>query len=561
MSSRIQNIVCITLLFVLLLLPALFAMITATDLEYSWLKKIAYLVVVVLLLLLPLVFLKVRTYFIVEGIFNFFFFPIDIASLYLNKQSTSVAFLQNIINTDIHEASELLLSMWPICLIVLFLWILYFTLTSYVQNTYLFDNFIRKLLLIITPITCISGIVAMIIFQLFVFRSKPIKLVVIDAFDLAAMKLYKIYPYNLYLDIYDIGKSYIQQQQLQHQVASFSFGIHPLNSTTAMYVLVIGETARWDHFSINGYMRETTPYLSQRSNLISFDNAYSQANLTRYSLPLIITRATANNPQLAYKEKTLLEAFQEAGYRIGLLVKQEPSNIFVRTMQICDYATYNIKNISASHNYDEELIEFIQQYTTDSVQFFVLHTLGSHFRYEQRYPKEFECFQPTMGTSFSYALVNETNKATFINAYDNSILYTDYFLDSLISYMESLKRPAVMMYMSDHGESFWDDERKLSLHGSYQISEYEYHVPLIVWYSDEYASIYPKKVQAMQQNKTTPISSDVVFYSMLDIANIKGPVVDSTRSICSPCLLPYDTIWVHTGSGATEQMIIGASNP
>ena len=90
-----------------------------------------------------------------------------------------------------------------------------------------------------------------------------------------------------------------------------------------------------------------------------------------------------------------------------------------------------------------------------------------------------------------------------INAYDNAILYTDYFLNELISYVDSLDRPAVMLYMSDHGESFWDDERKLSMHGSYQISEYEYHVPLIIWYSEEYKAKYPHKVSAMQQNKTT----------------------------------------------------------
>ena len=226
-----------------------------------------------------------------------------------------------------------------------------------------------------------------------------------------------------------------------------------------------------------------------------------------------------------------------------------------RIMQVSDFSYFSAKGIDVAGNYDEKMIDELRRYRADTPQFVVLHSLGCHFRYELRYPQTFAQFQPTFGNSFSYSLISEENKDKLINAYDNAILYTDYFLHSLIQYMDSLDRPAIMMYMADHGESFWDCERKLSLHGSYGISEYEYHVPLLVWYSEEYAARYPRKVQAMRQNKTTPVSSDVVFYSLLDIAGIED-VVDSTRSICSPYLLPYDTIWVFTGSGAVEPMAV-----
>ena len=80
----------------LLLVPAFYAMGTAIDLEYSWLKRAAYLLTVLTLLAIPALLLKARTYFLAEGILNFLFFPIDIASLHLNRQSTSTVFLQNI---------------------------------------------------------------------------------------------------------------------------------------------------------------------------------------------------------------------------------------------------------------------------------------------------------------------------------------------------------------------------------------------------------------------------------------------------------------------------------
>lgn len=543
-------------LFLLLLLPIFYALFTAIDLEYSWLKKAAYLAVVIVLLLLPALFLKARTYFIVEGIFNFFFFPIDIVSLYLNRQPTSTAFLQNILNTDHHEAFELLGSLWPVCVVVVLLWALYFVLAIHVENRFLFHRKARLVLLVSFGILLAIGGTAMFALQKFVFPDKPAKTAVKDAVDAMWFKLYKIYPYNLYLETADIIQMHRQQVRLQEQVSLFRFGIQASKERQPeIYVLVIGEATRYDHLGLNGYTRNTTPLLAQCRNLISFDSAFAQANLTGYSVPLMMTRATARDPETAYREKSLPEAFQEAGFRSGMICKQVPSLLFKRIMQASDDAFTYSKPIDVAGNYDEEMTEQLRAFTHDTAQFVVLHSLGCHFRYEQRYPEAFAVYEPVLGVTFSYSMIAEENKDKLINAYDNAILYTDYFLNGLVQYLDSLDRPAAMLYMADHGESFWDDERKLSLHGSYRISEYEYHVPMLIWYSDEYAALHPDKIEAMQQNKTTPVSSDVVFYSMLDIAGIED-IVDSTRSICSPSLVPVDTVWVHTGSGSVEPFCI-----
>lgn len=562
MFSPNRNTLRVIVLFGLLLLPIIYALFTAIDLEYSFLKKGAYLAVVILMLLIPAVFLKARTYFIVEGVFNFFFFPIDIASLYLNRQSTSTAFLENIIHTDFHESIELLVSMWPICVVVIALWVLYFWLAIRVENRYLLPPIIRNIVLISIPVTFMMGMLCMTLILTQVYKERPLGSTLTDAVDMMWMKLYKIYPYNLYIETSDIIRATQHQRNLQKQVDDFYFGIQSMpKDSAALYVLVIGETARYDHFSINGYNRPTSPLLAFTRNLISYDSAYSQANLTRPSIPLILTRATADCPEKAYSEKSLPEAFQEAGFQVGFISKQIPIGIIPRIMSACDYSHDYAKGIDVLNNYDEDMINEMRKWNNDTLQFFVLHSLGCHFRYELRYPSEFAVFQPTFGNSFNYSMITEENKEQLVNAYDNAILYTDYFLSQLIAYMDSLDRPAIMLYMSDHGESFWDDERKLSLHGSYQISEYEYHVPLLVWYSDEYKANYPEKVKTMLQNKTTPVSSDVVFYSLLDAAGIDD-IVDSTRSICSPYLEAQDTITIITGSGSTERWAIPRpSNP
>lgn len=552
MSKSQKNSIRIAALFLLLLVPTLYAMHSAIDLEYSWLKKTAYLGAVVLLLLIPALFLKARAYFIAEGVLNFLFFPIDIASLYLNKQSTSTAFLENILHTDIHEATELLLSMWPLCMIVVALWGVYFVLAIRVDNRYLLTPLMRKIVWIGVPVAGALGVTVMTVYIKHLHPERALLSVPRDAISLTWIKFYKIYPYNLYIESIDIIRKEQEQKHLQEQLATFSFGIRRQESSApAMYVLVIGEASRYDHWSINGYQRQTTPLLANLPNLISYDSAFSQANLTQYSVPLIITRATADNPYLAYAEKSLPEAFQEAGIKAGFLTTQIPSDLTNRIMNACDCSYFNHKGIDVENNYDEQLVQQLSSFTTDSTQFFVLHSLGCHFRYELRYPQSFDIFQPTFGKSFSYSMVTEENKDKLINAYDNAIAYTDYFLHQLITYIDDLNRPAVVLYMSDHGESFWDDDRKLSLHGSYQLSEYEYHVPLLVWYSDEYATLNPDKVQALHNNRTKPLSSDVVFYTLLDLAGIREPV-DSTRSLCSPDLASQDSILVHIGSGGTQ---------
>lgn len=554
MNNSIKNTIHFTILFILLLLPILYAFFTAIDLEYSWAKRLVYLFVVIILLLIPAIFLKARFYFLLEGIFNFLFSPIEIASLYLNRQSTSVPFLQNILHTDIHEATELLVSVWPICIMVFVGWVIYFILAFNINNCYLIGTKGRKIIIICAVSICALGFLSMVGYQKYMYRSKPTKRIFSDAVGLVWMKLYKIYPYDLYLDLTDIIYEHYHQQALQQPISDFRFGIKKFTGdSSALYVLVIGEAARYDHFSIHGYPRNTSPLLATCSNIISYDSAFAQANMTRNSVPLIITRATADNADLAYREKTILEALQEAGFQTGFISKQIPSDIFKRVMQVSDFSSCEIKNIDAVDNYDVNMIQEMRSHEKDTLQFIVLHSIGSHFHYEHRYPKEFAHFQPTLNSSSTFVSVSPDNKKRLINTYDNSILYTDYFLHELIQYIDSQNRIAVILYMSDHGESLLDDERNLMMHGSYIVTKYEYHVPLLVWYSNEYAAKYPDKIAAMRNNTNKTFSSDVIFYSLLDIAGVED-IVDSTRSLCSYHFQKMDSIWVQTSAGDLEHI-------
>lgn len=556
MTAKTRNIIRIALLFGLLLLPIFYALFTAIDLEYSLAKKMAYLLVIILLLLIPAMILKARVYFIVEGVFNFLFFPIDIASLYLNRQSASAAFMQNIFHTDSNEAGELLLSMWPVCLAVVVLWCIYFLLAARVENQYLLGKKWSRILLVITAVCAVLGFAIMAVYMKHLHRERTWADVMPDALGAVTSKFYKMYPYNLYINSLDVLMTEREQRRMQKEVESFSFDLSPTDKPSPeLYFLVLGEAARYDHWGMHGYERNTSPLLAQTDNLISFDSIFTQANRTATSIPLLLTRATADVPELAYREKSLPEAAQELGFRASYLSNQTLTTLTGRITNACDDSYCSGKALDVDGNYDEQFMPLIRGFMTDSSQFFVLHTIGCHFRYEQRYPKAFEVYQPVFGTSFSHAMVTEEHKDKLVNAYDNAILYTDYFLRQLIDYADSLNRAAVILYISDHGESFWDDDRKLALHGSYQVCETEYHVPMFVWYSQEYADSYPDKVRTMQANKSKTASSDIVFHSMLDILG-GSPVADATKSICSPSFVARDTLTLLTGAGIVDRFTV-----
>lgn len=155
--------------------------------------------------------------------------------------------------------------------------------------------------------------------------------------------------------------------------------------------------------------------------------------------------------------------------------------------------------------------------------------MGSHYDYQSRYPKDFEYFKPAASSS-----VGMGKKDEIINAYDNSVLYTDMVLSDLIDFLKSDKRPSAVYYTSDHGENLLDDERNLMFHVQTEPTKYELHVPSLFWFSDSYIQSFPEKVKALDLNKNKKMSSTVSYPSILDMGNIKYPNEDLSKSVLSP---------------------------
>jgi len=250
-------------------------------------------------------------------------------------------------------------------------------------------------------------------------------------------------------------------------------------------VFVIGETTRWDHIGLLGYERDTTPKLSREKNLVAF-RGESCDTATKLSLRCMFVRenGTMDNPGRTLKEQNVFAVLKALGFSSELFAMQ--SEVWFYNNTDADNYVFREQIGSEQRNQGKsvddmllipELKASIDRHPQGK-HLVVLHTKGSHYLYSQRYPRDFARYQPEcMG-------VDETcSKAMLVNAFDNSVLYTDTVLDSVYDQLRDKK--AIVFYASDHGESISEN---MHLHGTPRnmAPPEQFRVPMIVWASDKY---------------------------------------------------------------------------
>lgn len=555
-----QKILTIVL-FLIILLPNIYVLFGNEEIQGLYFKQFGYLIVSLTCVGIPALFLKKKIYFIVEGILSLLIAPIEISSIYLNKTTTNFMLMDSILNTNLSEAVELLSSIWPFVLFNIMIWIFYFYVTfRFIDNTTFFSQRTNKLFLYALPVLLLCGCIYFFTLarKIMTSESTSFKDNLIDMTDMMRFKFKKIFPFDVYIATGDVVQHHKKIKEQQQKLASFHFGLQPqndslnteFNDSSETIVLIIGETARWKNFGINGYERNTTPHLSQQKNLISYSHFATMANLTSNSLPLIITRADATHSDITNQEKSISEAFSEAGFFTSWITDQEASTYLGRVIETCDFQ-YVIKHSQAMTGvYDVDMIApFDSVLQMDHKKnFVVIHSLGSHFKYNQRYPSEFEKFTPCFNANMDLMSVTSDNAEMLRNAYDNSILYTDHFLHSVILSLEKKGGSWCMIYLSDHGENIFDDEKNLIMHGTLVVTPYEAHIPFFVAYSDEYAQRHTDKINNILTNKDKNMTSEVVFHSLLDMADLQSPIINDSLCIGRTTLSSKDSTYIMNGN-------------
>lgn len=344
-----------------------------------------------------------------------------------------------------------------------------------------------------------------------------------------------IFPVNVIANMIEAINRTIDTNRYHLTSSSYeynSFATHT-RDIKEVYVLFIGETSRADNWQIFGYNRPTNPKLSQRNGLVSYPKALSESNTTHKSVPMLLSPLTASTfGDSVYSTKGIAAAFNEAGFNTAFFSNQRRNRSFIdffcAQSQVSDY----IKDKKPdAHDIDlfYNMKHYIEKTPADKL-FITLHGYGSHFNYRERYDERFRYFIPDNASEASFE-----NRNQLVNAYDNTILYTDYLLDLIMQYLDSLNIPAALIYTSDHGEDIFDDERHRFLHSSPTPTYSQIHVPLLIWMSDEYSSTFPNMVENANGNRFKNISSSrSVFNTMISLAGITTSKYDRTADLCAP---------------------------
>lgn len=286
---------------------------------------------------------------------------------------------------------------------------------------------------------------------------------------------------------------------------------HP-DSVSELYVLVVGETSRGDHWQINGYNRPTTPRLAKRSDIFSFTKAMSESNTTHKSVPLILSHLDSSNyGDSIYVVKSIISLFREAGFRTAFISNQQRNGSFIDFFGEEADTTVFLKDRGAGKTgTDVDLLAEFDKVVDNRArkQLVVLHCYGSHFSYRDRYTGDFRRFMPD-----DYSEAQPSEREKLVNAYDNSLLVTDMVLDQLISRIEAIDPGmGALVYTADHGEDLYDDDRNLFLHASPCPSFYQLRVPFLVWLSRRYVRKSPEEALALRHNIHKKISSSRSFF-------------------------------------------------
>ena len=300
--------------------------------------------------------------------------------------------------------------------------------------------------------------------------------------------------------------------------ASYRSGSKPV-----LTIVVAGETARSQNFSLNGYGVETNPKLAKLP-VVSFDQVSSCGTATAVSLPCMFSEFDRDgySYEKGISHENVLDVISHAGLNVEWWDNNTGDKGIAGRLEARSFTQTNNKEFCAAGEcmdgiFMQALKEYADTITQDTV--LVLHQIGSHGpTYYLRYPKEFERFTPACRT----AEFKNCSAAEITNSYDNTIAYTDEILAQTIAMLQSQDQLATaLLYVSDHGESL--GEGGLYLHGSpyFMAPEYQTKVPMILWMSEAFKDKFAIDQSCLVAKKAAILSHDNLFHSLLGMLDIQ----------------------------------------
>lgn len=310
------------------------------------------------------------------------------------------------------------------------------------------------------------------------------------------------------------------------------------SSRPVVMFLVIGETARAANFALSGYARDTNPGLRNEKGLVYFGRATSCGTSTATSVPCIFSPLGRSTFDLSVADRyaNLLDALAGAGLDVQWRDNNAGCKGVCTRVETIRYTPQSDASLCPnSYCFDDvmlkDLAEKLAHVTRDTL--IVFHQIGSHGpAYSERYPQQFERFKPACKS-------NELHRcapAEIVNAYDNSILYTDHVLSRQIDLLRAAARlDSVLIYASDHGESL--GEQGVYLHGMpYSVApRVQKEIPMLMWASESYLHRAGLEESCLQGQARLKVSHDNVYHTVLGVFGVRNRVYDGNLDLLAAC--------------------------
>lgn len=293
-------------------------------------------------------------------------------------------------------------------------------------------------------------------------------------------------------------------------------------------ILVLGESATRNHWGLYGYYRNTTPEMDRLSKeVLVFDDVVAAYANTSASCKLMFTSAEYSYQKFDY---TAFSVLQAAGYKVILISNQfrlgsfdGPVNILYTGLDRKEY----IQEQSPGAK-DGSILDRLQKYMTETEGpvLIIVHLIGSHGIYNERYPAEFDKFgssKDLFQRGFSELIQG------LVNDYDNSILYTDYVLCRIIEMIRKLPVPGYMLYASDHGEC----PEIIGSRSTFSLFSTCYEIPMIFYGNERYKQCFPDFMKAASENTGKPYMTDWINYSIVSSAQVTHAGFPAEKDIFS----------------------------
>jgi heptose-I-phosphate ethanolaminephosphotransferase len=352
---------------------------------------------------------------------------------------------------------------------------------------------------------------------------------------LGFLRLSKLIDYNF---PYLFARSYILYQKESKELDVYkknkngnfeSVAVKP-SSAQQVYVLVLGESTTKSHLGVYDYARPTTPLLSaQKDDLLLFQDVISPNTYSVASVTKLLTLANYEYPK-ATGQGSIIQLANAADFETFWLSNQRPLGPYESLITKLSFSSDHTKfittvNAGNSNTLDADLLSDLDAVLNQSQSnkiFILLHLIGTHHNYEDRYPPSFNVFNGMVNSNFRSDAIAEK-----INHYDNAVLYNDFVLNAVIDRLKTLNANSFMLFLSDHGEELYTD-LNIAGHNEDTPTKSMYEIPFILWQSEKY-----KEYRTIDTDVNKPYMSDDLFHGLADLMGIQCNQVDYQRSIFS----------------------------